>query len=249
MILRANQFILLLIVLELSTECYCSFRQHGHKSRQNHGHKHRTTTRNRKHQQNSSGRLLKRQAAVELIVNKLHILESLDGQLRQFAHLSQATTIGKNYDQSRASNFSSGLLLLATAPDLQQKPIPSRVQVGFTKDGSKKLIESQQVCLLPLKFDPNLATRNSSNELLGCLANQKLKRHIPPYMLNLHSQLMSECRTLADAVRLMPYKSLIMRSFKQPALFASAASQQGKLVKRKENKIQQKQLQTATREV
>lgn len=125
----------------------------------------------------------KREAALELAVSRLHVLESLDEQLRQFADAAAASV-----DAKRAS--------------------PS----------------SGRSCALRLKFgleaESEAASEPEPEPELGppaCeAAGEKWARRVPPYMLNVYQQLKLESSSLAEAVRSMPYKSLVMRSFRQP---------------------------------
>lgn len=154
-----------------------------------------------------------KQQALDLAVNRLHILESLDGQLREFAALaalksnrSEAPTgeaAHRNFRRHKESSF-----------QIHQEEHP--------RDDDKEPAR-QLVCQLKLRFGGNdgrvgPTTEDPGSSMPDCLAEPLLARHVPPYMLNLHRQLLSESRKLADAVQLMPYKSLIMRSFGQPSL-------------------------------
>lgn len=122
--------------------------------------------------------------ALDLAVNRLHILESLDGQLREFA--------------ARASAAQRANSTKAHKPELFDQVCQLRLELG--RPGEPVL-------------------RQSGGQMLpDCLAEARLARHVPPYMLNLQRQIMSQSRTMADAVRLMPYRALVMRSFAQPSL-------------------------------
>lgn len=51
----------------------------------------------------------------------------------------------------------------------------------------------------------------------GLLANSSARTNqIPPYVLNLYKRMASQASSQIEAVRLMPYQSLAMRSFRQP---------------------------------
>jgi len=112
--------------------------------------------------------------ALELAVDRLRVLESLDGQLLQFVRRAEGAG-----------------------------------RVGGDKAGQME----QELCLLPLNFSE---AKQADASLRSCLADARLLRQVPPYMLNLHRRLTSESERLADAVLLMPYRSLVMRSFRQP---------------------------------
>lgn len=136
-----------------------------------------------------------------LAVNRLRILESLDAQLAAFA-----SDLAER--EQRAASASRG-----------------------PESGARRR------CELPLEFGPNKSnddhfetTRkydgadtespdeeqaNEKQKSPSCLSSDHLRRQIPAYMLNLHTKLQTEARSLQDALRLMPYKCSRMRSFRQ----------------------------------
>lgn len=86
--------------------------------------------------------------------------------------------------------------------------------------GEKEAIDSgdtQRLCQLELPFQ-----RPADEAPLSCLSIPEWSSEIPPYILNLYRQIASDSRSISDAVHLMPYKSLVMRSFRQPSLIARA---------------------------
>lgn len=64
---------------------------------------------------------------------------------------------------------------------------------------------SEQVCRLYLRPSSEL------EPIASCALDE-----IPPYMLNLRRQLLAESRSPLQAVQLMPYRSRLVRSFRQP---------------------------------
>lgn len=127
--------------------------------------------------------LFKRQV-VDLAVNKLHILESFDGQLIEFA---------KNISQVNEQ----------TRPD--RRGILCYLRLADAFGGEQQL------------------SRSSAE---SCVDNLKFKSNVPPYVMNLYKQLTyqepaaavynSPAQLLENAIQQMPYKSKIMRAFKQP---------------------------------
>lgn len=148
-----------------------------------------------------------KQQALDLAVNRLHILESLDGQLREFAALAAHKSNKSEPHEAAHRNFR------------RHKSAPNHEDDSQQDDREARRTNRQLVCQLKLRFGAQTdAAEASGSPIPDCLAEPLLARHVPPYMLNLHRQLLSESRKLADAVQLMPYKSLIMRSFAQPSL-------------------------------
>lgn len=153
----------------------------------------------------------KRQAELDLAVNRLHILESLDAQLEQFV------------EKAAASNTANSPL----PATFTAYPSAHSVRIETAHRGVAEPNQTcrEQLCVLKLDWafqfnsDQERAASGLKHEQpRSCLAEPELKRQIPPYMLNLYRQLRDSARTLTEASRLMPYQSMVMRSFRQPAL-------------------------------
>lgn len=79
--------------------------------------------------------------------------------------------------------------------------------------------EDAHTCQLYLDFGSEAPADHFRRRQTGrrsCWASERLARQVPPYMSNLQRQLLAESQSLAEAVRLMPYQSLVARSFRQP---------------------------------
>lgn len=138
---------------------------------------------------NAAQQLRLRRRQVELAVNRLHILESLDGQLEKFAKLSPSVlTTGQQRRQ-------------------QQQKQQQQHQQQYQHP------QQQLACALELTGDAHTA-----GKLASCLDSVELARRVPAYMLNLRRRLLGAPSQPSTAVRsLMPYKSLVVRSFAQPS--------------------------------
>lgn len=244
--------------------------------------------------------------AVDLAVNRLHILESLDGQLREFAALAAISSdraragaravnnnnksVDNEWPRSRRNrhllNVNNNQLDDDDASELIHLNNDDRhhdTKIDAAENDEEDLLspslsssssnQQQLVCQLKLNFgnqhlselmaaqvnrssqldgtknnSPASICQSDNNQLPDCLADPLLKRHVPPYMLNLHRQLVSESRKLADAVQLMPYKSLIMRSFAQPAATIAVADKT-RLFRRHRNQRKRQQQQQRRRKL
>lgn len=204
----------------------------------------------------------KRQSAeqeLDLAVNRLHILESLDAQLRQFvdnaALVAENSTSasstspltptanldGKGYNPSNETTkqpmgfepigFRFGQDLVGLRPEgatnNQEEGEDNHYRHEqddiLGQEGPEEDESSDETCVLMLNWafqEPSTReiAGGKSKKPSSCLANPKLKRQIPPYMLNLYLQLRAESHSLAEATKLMPYQSVVMRSFRQPKL-------------------------------
>ena len=145
-------------------------------------------------------RLQRRQAAdlaTDLALDRLRVLESLDEQLRAFAEL--------------AARQSGAELAAPSGRNSQPK--------AEAPTGADEL--ARPVCSLGVDV-----LGRSWAEPRACLLAGRLRRRIPPYVLNLYRQLLAELganpssaasRSLASAARrLMPYSAPTMRAFRQP---------------------------------
>lgn len=128
----------------------------------------------------------KRQA-LDLAVGRLHILESLDPQLRAFANRQLAPV---------------------------DKPLMCRLELPFASHARDQNKKKKKRRSKRSQTQHRLEAKAARN----CLHSEQLRRQIPPYMLNLHRQLLVETRTQDEAVRAMPYRSTVARSFAQPPL-------------------------------
>lgn len=143
----------------------------GHQ-RQRHQHRRPTRRRAREGLRERKVRLLKRQAA-ELAVSRLHILESLDEQLVAFAELaSRRTWPGLGGGQQVCT--------------LRLPPLANRTS------GEGRHLASQ---MQDDDDEHDYYVRSST-----CLSDARLRRHIPPYMLNLYRQLLAELAHLRPVV-------------------------------------------------
>lgn len=173
----------------------------------------------------------KRQSAAEeeldLAVNRLHILESLDAQLRQFVENGATLETGAVATVTPTSNVSMEAAGSSLSPSENENE-SERERASNNNDPPSEpegepTESSDETCVLMLNWafeaPSSVGAAQSGGAQPGsCLASPQLKRQIPPYMLNLYLQLRAESRSLAEATRLMPYQSLVMRSFRQPAL-------------------------------
>lgn len=170
----------------------------------------------------------KRQA-VDLAVNRLHILESLDEQLRAFA---DAPLAGAQHQQQHAGQ-PSGSWPLIDEPTLHKHSAhygqlaSDTVQQQETK--KRPTSGRQQVCTLklaPSRAGSGRPLASGVAEPANCLSDTRLGRHVPAYMLNLYRQLLADssgssasAKGLDDpTIQLMPYHARVMRSFRQPPL-------------------------------
>lgn len=132
-------------------------------------------------------------------MSQLHILESLDEQLRAFA-------------ESAANGQANEMAL------------HNRGQVGANQNANRLIESSEQVfCQL------SLTSAKLVSVMPQCLLDKQLVSQVPPYMLNLYRQLVYELHDLharqevnqnASVLQLltMPYGAQVMRSFRQPKI-------------------------------
>ena len=123
---------------------------------------------------------------------------------RQAADLAmERLRILESLDQE-LRNFASG--------GQQPKPAGTRAEAR-PKPGEP------QVCSLRLEASkaPQASRLDWSwREPAICLASGRLRRQIPPYMLNLYRQLLASGANLSETVQMMPYQAHVIRSFRQP---------------------------------
>lgn len=180
------------------------------------GHRCQPFAHNERHQDFKSSTLkrrrrarreLRRRQAVELLVNRLRILESLDEQLRAFAEAAELAQQQRHEQQQQQQQAADAGLASAAGSQ-----IFCRLELPATGGGG-----------------------GESEPQSPCLADKRLLGQLPPYVLNLYRQLLFELHQeganrsagaqSADTVQLtMPYGAQIMRSFRQPKIALDEAA-------------------------
>lgn len=190
----------------------------------------------------------RREAELRLAVNRLRILESLDGQLRAFSK-----SLASRHQQRRRRRrrrrrhrqeldkqaSSVGRCELSVEFGAESNRSSHFADVEFEQAGGGAGDEFQATNDVEDDADEE-GEEEEQVESPSCLSSDHLRRHIPAYMLNLHRKLLAEASSWREAVRLMPYRSTRVRSFRQaPVARASLEASLRSALKPSEQQQQQ----------